>query len=110
MAAFLTKMKSVKLRRTGSLASTHSTGPPPEHRLSTGGTEAVNKHQRRDDSSSTRTFISCSLYPTDLIHLVFHKLKQRLTTSFCPPSVPREDSLPPTHSQLHGGQRCGVES
>ena len=118
MAAFLNEMKSAKLRKTGSLASIHSTGTevdPPERvknaaalkrRLSSGGAEARSKRQRIAPSRAffvfaTRTF-------TDLVHLVTSKLQRRLTTSNTsfdfslisredPPPAARIQPLAPTH-------------
>ena len=76
MVAFLSEMKSVKLRKTGSLASLHSIVAevnPPERemntatlkrRLSVGGPEAGNKRQRTDESSSglSRMFFEPAAY------------------------------------------------
>jgi len=112
MAAFLSEMKSVKLRRTGSLASIHSTGAevnPQEQRINTaalkrrlsvGGVETGNKRQRTDDSSGpSRMFVEHVAHAfTDLVYLVASKLKRRLTTSntsFDFSSISREGPPPP---------------
>ena len=72
MAAFLSEVKSVKLRKTGSLASIRSTEVnPPERetntatlkrRLSAGGVEAGNKRQRTGDPGPglSRMFVKLS--------------------------------------------------
>jgi len=116
MAAFLSEMKSVKLRKTGSLASIHSTGTevnPPEQeknttalkrRLSASGVEAGNKRQKTDASSApSRMFVEPVTYTfTDLVRLVASKLKRRLTTSntsFDFSSILREGP-PPTRAKL----------
>ncbi|KAF9790390.1 hypothetical protein BJ322DRAFT_1036132 [Thelephora terrestris] len=98
MAAFLTEMKTAKLRKTGSLASIRNTGievNPLEReattaslkrRLSTGGAGTMNKRQRTDQSN-----LSLS-----------HKLERRLTTSntsFDPSSIPCGDLPSLTHAQ-----------
>ena len=114
MAAFLSEMKSVKLRKTGSLATIQSTEAevnPPEReintvalkrRLSICGAESRKKRQKTDDSSSgpsRRTFggPTASTF-ADFVCLVTSELKRRLTTSnasFDFSSIPHEDLLPP---------------
>ena len=107
MAAFLTEMKSVKLRKTGSLASIRGTGTeidPPERdtttaalkrRLSVGSVESRNKRQRTDDFGleQPRMFVDRIAHAsTESILLVASKLERRLTTSntsFDFSSVPR---------------------
>ena len=112
MAAFLSEMKSVKLRKTGSLVSIHSTGAEvdaPERetgtaalkrRLSSGGTEARSKRQRTAPSRASAVFAAYTF--TDLVHSVTSKLQRRLTTSnasFDFTSISRDDPPPATRTQ-----------
>lgn len=96
MAAFLDEMKSVRLRKTGSLASIRGTGTgvdPPERepttatlkrRLSAGGVEPKNKRQRtgNPDLGPSGMCVGHAAYVfADLICLVTSTLERRLTTS-----------------------------
>ena len=118
MAAFLSEMKGVKLRKTGSLASIHSTGAdmnPPERgtngaalkrRLSTDDiVEVRSKRQRTYDSSlvPSRMFIDAVAHTlADLVCLVASKLGRGLTTSntsFNFSSIPREGPPPATRAR-----------
>ena len=117
MAAFLNEMKTIKLRKTGSLASIRAAGTevgPPERdntaaalkrRLSAGGVEPTNKRQRTDDPNTgqSRMFVelaTCTF--ADSILLDTSTMKRRLTTSnasFDFSSIPCNNPQQPTSTQ-----------
>jgi len=118
MAAFLSEMKAVKLRKTGSLASIQSTGAeanPPERetntavlkrKLSAGSViEVRNKRQRTDGFSlvPSRMFVDSVAYTlADLIRLVTSRLGRGLATSntsFNFSSIPHEGPPPATRAR-----------